>query len=44
MRIFLAPILKFVFFGTKFFDWASIGGVKIFPLSLRLSGIEFSLV
>ncbi len=55
MRIFLAPILKFVFFRSwlginikvlekKNFDWASIGGDTIFPLSLRLSGIEFSLV
>ncbi len=28
----------------KIFDQAIIGGDKIFPLSLRLSGIEFSLV
>ncbi len=28
----------------KFFDWASIGRDTIFPLSLRQSGIEFSLV
>ena len=28
----------------KFFDQAIIGGDTIFPLSLRLSGIEFSLV
>ncbi len=27
-----------------FFDQAIIGGATIFPLSLRLSGIEFSLV
>ncbi len=28
----------------KFFDQSIIGGDTIFPLSLRLSGIEFSLV
>ena len=28
----------------NFFDQAIIGGDTIFPLSLRLSGIEFSLV
>jgi hypothetical protein len=55
MRIFLAPILKFVLFRSQlaknikvlskiFFDWASIGGDTIFPLSLRKRGIEFSLV
>ncbi len=55
MRIFLALILKFVFFrsylgrnikvlGKNLFDWAIIGVDTIFPLSLRLRGIEFSLV
>jgi hypothetical protein len=29
---------------TNFFDQAIIGGDTIFPLSLRLSKIEFSLV
>jgi hypothetical protein len=47
MGIFMAPILKFVFFRSKlginikvlkknFLDWASIGGDTIFQLSLRL--------
>jgi hypothetical protein len=31
-------------FQKKIFDQAIIGGDTIFPLSLRLSGIEFSLV
>ncbi len=55
MRFFLASILKFVLFpyylcqnikvlSKKNFDQAIIGGDTIFPLSLRLSGIEFSLV
>jgi len=35
---------KYEDFGKKFFDQAIIGGDTIFPLSLRLSGIEFSLV
>jgi hypothetical protein len=29
---------------VKNFDWAIIGGDLIFPLSLRQSGFEFSLV
>jgi hypothetical protein len=37
-------MLKFKEFRKNFFDQASIGGDTIFPLSLRLSGIEFSLV
>ncbi len=52
---FLASILKFVLFlyylcqnikilQKKNFDQAVIGEDTIFPLSLRLSGIEFSLV
>ena len=55
IEIFFASILEFVLFRSllcqnikilqkKFFDWATIGGDTIFPLSLRLSGIEFSLV
>jgi hypothetical protein len=55
IEIFLASILKFVLFlyklgqnikilPKKFFFQAIIGGDTIFPLSLRLSGIEFSLV
>jgi hypothetical protein len=55
IEIFLASILKFVLFLyqlcenikillKKFLDQAIIGGDTIFPLSLRLSGIEFSLV
>ncbi len=32
------------FYNKNFFDQAIIGGDTIFPLSLRLSGIEFSLV
>ncbi len=55
IEIFLASILKFVLFLyklcenikillKKFFDQAIFGGDTIFPLSLRLSGIEFSLV
>ncbi len=55
IEIFLASILKFALFlyylcqnikilTKKFFDQAIIGGDTIFPLSLRLSGIEFSLV
>jgi hypothetical protein len=51
---FVTPFLTFVLFivsyeyillfCTKIFDWAIIGGDAIFPLSLRQSGIEFSLV
>ncbi len=55
IEIFLASILKFAVFlyqlcknikilHKKFFDQAIIGEDTIFPLSLRLSGIEFSLV
>ncbi len=33
-----------IYLQTKFFDQAIIGEDTIFPLSLRLSGIEFSLV
>jgi hypothetical protein len=53
MTIFWAPFLIFVLFRSyinikvlkeKKFYWVSIGGDTIFPLSLRLSGIEFSLV
>ena len=55
IEIFLASIFKFVLFLYKlcenikifqkiFFDQAIIGGDMIFPLSLRLSGVEFSLV
>ncbi len=55
IEIFLASILNFVLFlyklcenikilQKKFFDQAIIGGDTIFPHSLRLSGIEFSLV
>ncbi len=55
LRFFLASILKFVLFLCqlrqnikmllkKFVDQAIIGGGTIFPRSLRLSGIEFSLV
>ncbi len=36
-----AEILRFV---KKNFDWAMIGGDTIVPRSLRLRGIEFSLV
>ena len=35
---------KYKDFTKKNFDQAIIGGDTIFPLSLRLSGIEFSLV
>jgi hypothetical protein len=53
LRFFLASILKFVLFlyylcqnikilQKNFFDQSIIGGDTIFPLSLRLSGIEFS--
>ncbi len=54
IEIFFASILKFVLFLyylcqnikilQKIFDQAIIGGDTIFPLSLRLSGMEFSLV
>ncbi len=55
IEIFLVSILKFVLFlyqlcqnikilPKKIFDQAITGGDTIFPLSLRLSGIEFSLV
>ncbi len=55
IEIFLASFLKFALFlyyicqnikilQKKIFDQAIIGGDTIFPLSLRLSRIEFSLV
>ena len=40
----LIVIRNFKILQKKFFDQAIIGGDAIFPLSLRLSGIEFSLV
>jgi hypothetical protein len=36
--------VKILRFYKKTFYWTIIGGDMIFPLSLRLSGIEFSLV
>ncbi len=49
MSYFSSPILNFILFRSylclniKIFGWAIIGGVMIVPLSLRLSGIDFSL-
>ncbi len=41
----LLVMLKYEGFVKKnFFDWAMNGGETIVPLSLRLRGIEFSLV
>jgi len=40
----LLVMSKYKYFTKKFFDQAIIGGDTIFPLSLRLSGMEFSLV
>ncbi len=41
---FFISYVKILGFYKKNFDQAIIGGDTIFPLSLRLSGIEFSLV
>jgi len=41
---FISYVKKLRFYQKNFFDQAIIGGDTIFPLSLRLSGIEFSLV
>jgi hypothetical protein len=40
----LLVMLKYEGFVKKLFDWAMNGGDMIVPLSLRLRGIEFSLV
>ncbi len=40
----LLDMSKYKDFTKNFFDQAIIVGDTIFPLSLRLSGIEFSLV
>jgi hypothetical protein len=40
----LLVMSKYEDFGKKIFDQAIFGGDTIFPLSLGLSGIEFSLV
>jgi hypothetical protein len=41
---FFISYVKILGYYKKFFDQAIIGGDTIFPLSLRLSGTEFSLV
>ncbi len=40
----LLLLLKYYDFVKKIFDWAMNGGDLIVPRSLRLRGIEFSLV
>ncbi len=40
----LLVLLKYQDFVQTFFDWAMNGGDTIVPRSLRLRGIEFSLV
>jgi hypothetical protein len=40
----LLVMIKYEGFVKIFFDWAMNGGVTIVALSLRLRGIEFSLV